>query len=653
MPEVNIEATVQNDGSLHVVEERTFDFDGSFSCVWWILDRMNGVMRIVPNGVQIDFYDRDPEQALVLPEVEFETPWRSSGGPSGDSYSFDEDFNGIYVFAAVADEEVCVILDYTIVNAVTLWDDCAELYWRYLGDDWAEDSCNVSCVIALPAGSQVARPGEDVRAWGHGPLDGSVSFDEAGTSVLLEVPRVRAGEYAEARVVFPVEWLSLGAGYKMEGRSGLDDILEDEESWASQANRGRIASLAFFGVLGLVSLAAAAWAAINFWRFGREYRPDFTQKYWRDVPAEGVHPAVVGRLVRWNAEDAGDVLASLLHLANEGIVAIDWGRRDVPSKKSKALHAKNAEEKGLVARVGDAVGELVDGVGRERREEGYYITLADDAQDRITNGIDRELVEFLFGAIAKNESVLWLGDIETWGDAHKKSFANKMAKWQKTVSKHVEKAGYFEKKGEENQGLAHILAMALGAIGLYASIEMDNFWPMAFFGVAAVVVLVFSVFMPRRSREGAEVYARARALKRWLKDFTALDERVPTDVKVWGEFMVYAQVFGVADEVVRQLRRVVPGMFSAGFDPEGADGADGPGWVAFYDSGVTRAAASNTGSFAQAFGSMWGNTAHTAAVALAAASSGSGSGWSSGGGGGGGFSGGGGGGFGGGGGGAR
>ena len=34
MPKVDIQAQVETDGSLHVVEQRTFDFDGDFTAVW-------------------------------------------------------------------------------------------------------------------------------------------------------------------------------------------------------------------------------------------------------------------------------------------------------------------------------------------------------------------------------------------------------------------------------------------------------------------------------------------------------------------------------------------------------------------------------------------------------------------------------------------
>ena len=61
--------------------------------------------------------------------------------------------------------------------------------------------------------------------------------------------------------------------------------------------------------------------------------------------------------------------------------------------------------------------------------------------------------------------------------------------------------------------------------------------------------------------EGNELTAKSKALRNWLTDFSSLDERPPTDVKVWGEFMVYAYLFGVADQAIKQLQTTMPQLF--------------------------------------------------------------------------------------------
>lgn len=617
MPSVDIQATVEPDGSLHVVEERTFSFDGSFSCVWWEFDSFEPGMEQKINGVQIKFPDAAIPEFEALKPVPFEKAWRSSGGPGYASYSVDEAYHGVYVFFTAYDTDMVVQLDYTVVNAAHLYEDCAELYWQYVGPDWAVSSRNVRCTIDLPANGDTGVPGDTVRAWGHGPLDGTVQFNDSGTQVVLEVMRVPSGDFAEARVTFPGEWLTdVDASYAREGAI-LPDLLAEEQREADAANRHRMFQAGASGLVGLAGLGGVIWAAFCFFRYGREHKPGFTEKYWRDVPNKQVHPVVIGRLMRWNRESSNDAATTILHLANLGAVSINRGSYEQPGF-----------------------------MGSARFVNDYYITLNRSVADRLVNPIDKELVKLLFIKIARNRPSMWLSEIAAWGDTYSKSYVNAMRSWQDTITDQVEKTGYFEEEGSRKQVAVITAAIVLFSAGLGVTVLLENLLPVAFaLAASAIMVVAFGIFMPRRSQQGADDNARAKALRNWLNDFTLLDERLPTDVKVWGEFMVYAQVFGIAKKVAHELRGKIPELFAADASSDTGVGGRGLPWYTWYYTDRSLSGGGDT--FAEAFDRTMSNTLSTARAAVAASEASSGSG------GGGGFSGGGGGGFGGGGGGAR
>ena len=50
-------------------------------------------------------------------------------------------------------------------------------------------------------------------------------------------------------------------------------------------------------------------------------------------------------------------------------------------------------------------------------------------------------------------------------------------------------------------------------------------------------------------------------LKKFLKEFTLLDERGVDEVKLWKDYMVYATLFGIADQVIRDMKKVNPAYF--------------------------------------------------------------------------------------------
>ena len=60
--------------------------------------------------------------------------------------------------------------------------------------------------------------------------------------------------------------------------------------------------------------------------------------------------------------------------------------------------------------------------------------------------------------------------------------------------------------------------------------------------------------------------------RNYLKEFTLSDERAATEVRLWKEYLVYAQLFGIADKVAQQFKKLYPAQFeevarTTGLDP--------------------------------------------------------------------------------------
>ena len=180
------------------------------------------------------------------------------------------------------------------------------------------------------------------------------------------------------------------------------------------------------------------------------------------------------------------------------------------------------------------------------------------------------------------------------------------------------------------------VAIAVFAILLIVSIFFDNFLMLIPGIITLVFLLILSRFMDRRTQKGADAYARCEALKRWLKDFSRLKERPVLDIKVWGEFLVYAYLFSIADEVIDELRETVPELFVE--DTTLAASSYYVPWWYIYSSH------SMAGSGMPSFANTFTTSINNSVSAIQSAANGN---FSSGGGFGGGFSGGGGGGFGG------
>ena len=47
-------------------------------------------------------------------------------------------------------------------------------------------------------------------------------------------------------------------------------------------------------------------------------------------------------------------------------------------------------------------------------------------------------------------------------------------------------------------------------------------------------------------------------LKKFLKEFSVIKEREPIEVNLWNEYLMFAQIFGIADEVASQFKKLYP-----------------------------------------------------------------------------------------------
>lgn len=603
IPRVDIDATLQPDGTLVVTEDRTFSFDGSFNGVYWRL----------PAG--------DYEGRSVEPQVESVGVVSPSGrlqafseGYFGDTGTYELDPEGTYtevkLYNPVDDEDVTYRIVYRLPGLASAWADTGELYWKFVSDGWDETSQDVTCTVHLPVpAGQSVEPEGNVRAWGHGTLDGSVSF--SGDDVVFSVPAVGGDDYAEARITFPVAWLS-SVSPSPERR--MDSILSEEQRWADEANRRRDLARAVYGgteaalvAVGAASVAVPLWALS---RYRRRHRPVFQDEYFRDVPS-GDHPAVLGALLNDGDATSEGFTATLMRVSDAG--AVDLDHVQLPKR---GILGGSREDYRLVRNPGRAEG-LTDPVDR-----AFMTCLFDDVAP-LAKGYEPPAD----GRVALDFSCL-----KKVAKKHPEEFVEAYEGWTSAVEGACTARGFLT--GESTGAGFCVLAMVLGTLalvlGFVVLLGFEAPWyaflalllPAAGIVVSAVVVGRLKAY----SAEAVELRAKLEALRRWLKDFTRLDEAVPSDVVLWNRLLVMAVVLGVADEVIDQLRVAAPELL------------DDPGFMPTY---IWWSSHGSMGSPASAFGAAAASSYQASTAAVAASSS------SSGGGGGGGFSGGGGGGFGG------
>lgn len=317
MTQTYISATVEADGSLTVVEGRQFDFDDDINGVFW---EINTGTNQQGGTAGVDVLSVEEE------DTAFNKVDSANKGDSG-VYTVEQTGDGvrIKVFSPhESGDSAIYYVSYTMTGAVMNWADTAELYWKFVGDGWSADSDDVEMEVrfANAAAGTAAVKGDNFRAWGHGPLTGDVSLDADEPMVTYTIPCVHQGEFAEARIAFPGDWVPQLAA---SGEERMSTILSEEKEWADEANARRAHARMIANALAVLSVVAAVaftGTIVMLKLRKRKPKPLFQDEYFRDVPSAD-HPAVLSALMSWNEVPDQAYIATLMKLTDDRVIKLE------------------------------------------------------------------------------------------------------------------------------------------------------------------------------------------------------------------------------------------------------------------------------------------------------------------------------------------
>lgn len=497
--QVDVAAHVQTDGSLQVSELRTLEVSDDDTRVTWEFANISSDAELWVTSVHVAAVDETG--AVVgdwasLPETTFMVGWREDGAPDGDAWAYDKLRGVLYAFFENITGRVTFKIDYTVENAATAYADVADLNWRWLPNYTEEAIESARLTVTLPVAPGVSvEPGENVRAWGHGPSGGTLTVGEDG-SIAYEVPTVAAGRYAEAHIVFPSAWLSNLSGEVARAhltQSHLDTVMANEVDWldtGSAWERGESTLLA--ACLLLCAVVLIVGVAL-YWRFGKEYVPDYTDAYWCEAPDPALGAAVIGRLWRWNREKIDDLAAAALQMACAGILRI------APADEAEGGYCL----------------ERVDGDKAKNADAAVSCGSVNDAVKN--DAVVAAALGALFAAAPGDGQRVSLADIRRFGAENPQELNRVVSAFQRALSARIDELGFFEPQGKRLQTIMLVVAAVflVAAIGALAS---GALLVAAAFAATAVGVGLLANYMPRRTVRGNNVAARAKALRNWLRD---------------------------------------------------------------------------------------------------------------------------------------
>lgn len=478
-------AQVQTDGSLHVVEQRIFVFDTSAAELVWPLTSMEEDSKLEVASVRyahctlqggIDGEWTSLAAAPFMAELRDATR-ASSAVPESPSFCVDNREGELYLFFAPLEGRVVFECDYTITDVVRAFDDIAELYWDYVPADAEATAQSVSASVRLPLPEGMeAVAGQNVFAWGHG-AQGTVNVKADGT-ISFAVPEVRPGQYAQAHVLFPQQWLTNLSFEAQHAHAGtrLDDAKAEEEDWTDTWSAWLVNSYTLdltFVAVGIIAIAAAL--ALYF-SFGRE------PKLHGQVSAgacKRYEAPLIGRLLKWDHASPANLVCLIVQLVERRAITVE------------ALSEQ---------------GPLGPGFEDLRIRTGAH------AKDVARTPVDQEALKLLFDVWGEGYGSVTLTDIAKHAVADKERFRQELASFAQVLTGEVSAAGFFDARSARVQRGIIIAGCVLCAGALLFGVAGGSFVRGTALIIAGVACLVIGNYTGRRTEQGVAVEASALKL---------------------------------------------------------------------------------------------------------------------------------------------
>lgn len=358
-----------------------------------------------------------------------------------------------------------------------------------------------------------------------------------------------------------VLYLALVASLMVAGTREMEGLFPDGLDWSAVAQTARFLGRdPFFVMVAVASIACSVAVPVVLAKLNRLGGLRFLRGgpgYERDDPAPGVHPVVISRL--WNGcALADDVVVALLVLADKGLVALEEvSARDRKGRKvlDVSVDVAHGTSGGLTDPVDRCLYAFLKNRAAEEKGPFLVSSLFSARGSRKRARVNRAFIREFFG-IARNQarsSGLFMDDLAGADDADEAS------------------------RGQRIVLMAALLCPGLLLLGLlskdsdgYFSLPVVRWLP---FLPWAIYLALWVLFDMRRTPAGRRALARCRKLRRWLKDFTLLEDAGAAGVRVWGGYAVHAYALDVAERSMERMR-----VAGAQVDRTVMRAVEGEGW---------------------------------------------------------------------------
>lgn len=498
---LDIVANIERDGSLEVEERVIYDI-GKINGILYNIDAL-GYGKFT--DLQI-FYEDDGEFKQA----------RNNTAPSEGNFtvSVDDGLYKIKLYAPSQNERKEFIFRYNLTRGVTVYRDIAQLNRKMVGKEWQNSIGNISVTVNLPENVKK----DDIYAFGHGPLTGNIEILD-GKSVRYTLNDYRPGEFLEVNLLFPKNILTSFNPLLMKNKSALKEILDMEGKLAKEANDARKRAIIGFYLGRVVLVLAVAWwlflVVFIYLKNSKRYKVENEYgEYFRELP-DDYSPSIAGTLVSRNLYPNGrELFAMLLDLVRKGHLKLEEGEKTTTLILQESGKPLSEEEKFIL---------------------NWYIRELGDGEKIILESVEASIK----------------------GRGGAKEFNRNYERWRTIVySDMLEKNLKMDKRDKFSTSLGIFTGIAyfIGGGMLVVYFQSELFILMILLGF---ILLPYTFSRKRASLEKEKAISRWEAFKKFLVDYSNLEEAKLASIELWEHYFVYAVALGVAEKVAKGYSKIM------------------------------------------------------------------------------------------------
>lgn len=525
----NIVADVNTDGSLDITETWVVKFGEDTRNLYKTFN-LNDTSSANVDGEVINVSATYDGELLKYNEGFHYTNYNSISSSDYGSYYVDNQGSSKYelgfIFSPTASGTKTFVFSYTLTNVVTAYNDVADFYWQAFGADFSLYIKDLSVTVNLPEGA--TSDDANILAFYH--CENAYSeYNFSGNSVVYTAKRVSAETLVEPRILLPLNYFNQTAvNRKLDLNKRVAFIAYEQnliDEWKVKVKEENTRFILDIVISALV-LGLSAGLAIFLNLMNRRVKGEHPE-YVREIPT-GWSAAELG--IPFYYYDGGIeakklrgriLSATVLELSRRDYIKIEPTARvddddytieicEVTGSQSADLKPHERTLLGLLTRARSFAGHAFTMDEFEKYAKKNYST------------INTELKTFIKQASAKFE-----------GGGYKDKFSG-IVKWEPRIG---------------------MLLLIIGAF-MFAAATM-TFTPIGVI-CGGVMLIVGTPKVMRLNKKGEDIYETAHGLKRFLLDFSNMKEYEVPHLVLWEEYLVYATMMGISEQVVKQLKLVYP-----------------------------------------------------------------------------------------------